>query len=117
MRIFWIISGLVSLACGIIGIPLPLLPTVPFLLLAAFCFSKSSDQLHDWLLAHPTLGPPILNWRETRAVSRSAKVASTLMISASLGVSLYWQMPLPVILLQITVLVGVSLFIWSRPEA
>ncbi|WP_081946110.1 MULTISPECIES: YbaN family protein [Thalassobacter] len=117
MRIIWIIGGLVSLGLGILGIPLPLLPTVPFLLLAAFCFSRSSDQLHGWLLAHPTLGPPIHNWRQSGSISRSAKITSTAMIAASLGVALYWQISLIIVLVQMTVLVGVSYFIWSRPEA
>jgi len=111
MRIIWIIGGLASLGLGILGIPLPLLPTVPFLLLAAFCFSRSSDQLHGWLLAHPTLGPPIHNWRQSGSISRSA------MIAASLTVALYWQISLIIVLLQMTVLVGISYFIWSRPEA
>ena len=117
MRIVWIIGGLVSLGLCILGIPLPLLPTVPFLLLTAFCFSRSSDQLHGWLLAHPTLGPPIHNWRQSGAISRSAKITSTAMITASLGVALYWQISLVVIFFQVTVLGGVSYFIWSRPEA
>ena len=117
MRIVWIIGGLVSLGLGILGIPLPLLPTVQFLLLTAFCFSRSSDQLHGWLLAHPTLGPPIHNWRQSGAISRSAKITSTAMITASLGVALYWQISLVVIFFQVTVLGGVSYFIWSRPEA
>jgi len=117
MRIFWIIGGLMSLGLGIVGIPLPLLPTVPFLLLAAFCFSRSSEQLHGWLLGHPTLGPPIHNWRQSGAISRPAKITSAAMIAGSLGVALYWQISPIVILLQITTLVGISLFIWSRPEA
>ena len=117
MRIIWIIGGLASLGLGILGIPLPLLPTVPFLLLAAFCFSRSSDQLHGWLLAHPTLGPPIHNWRQSGSISRSAKITSTAMIAASLGVALYWQISLIIVLVQMTTLVGVSYFIWSRPEA
>ncbi len=66
MRVFWAVFGLMSLGLGMIGVFLPLLPTVPFILLAAFCFSKSSDRLHGWLTNHSKFGPIIEVWRRMR---------------------------------------------------
>ena len=59
MRVIWLIAGSISLGLGLLGVFLPLLPTVPFVLLAAFCFARSSERLHDWMLEHPKFGPAI----------------------------------------------------------
>lgn len=66
-------AGLVCVALGVAGIPLPLLPTTPFLLLAAFCFARGSERWHRWLLTHPTLSPYILAFRDKRGLTRAQK--------------------------------------------
>lgn len=115
MRPVWFIGGLAALALGAAGTVLPLLPTVPFLLLAAFCFARSSQRFHDWLLAHPVLGPPIADWRERGAISRKAKGLATLSIALTFAISLALALPAHVLGIQAVVLAGVLVFIWSRP--
>jgi len=66
--------GFVALALGIIGIPMPVLPTTPFLLLSAWCFARSSERWHQWLLANDTLGPVIASWEQSRCISIRTKV-------------------------------------------
>jgi uncharacterized membrane protein YbaN (DUF454 family) len=73
MRIVWLTLGLASLALGGLGVALPLLPTTPFVLLAAYCFARSSRKLHDWLLDNRTFGKAIRDWRAHRAISRRSK--------------------------------------------
>ena len=116
MRIFWLFLGLASLSLGFVGIVLPLLPTTPFLLLAAFCFVRSSDRLHSWLLAHPFFGPMIENWRRYRAIARSAKIAATVSCAAVFAISLVLKMPTMGLLVQALVLLSVLAFIWTRLE-
>ncbi len=65
--------GLVCLVLGLIGVVLPLLPTTPFVLLASACFMRSSPRLNQKLLSHPTFGPIIEDWQETRGIKRSVK--------------------------------------------
>ena len=65
MRFVWILFGFIALGIGVLGIFLPLVPTVPLVLLAAFCFAKSSERLHKWLTGHKTFGPMISDWNET----------------------------------------------------
>lgn len=115
MRLLWLLAGGIALGLGLIGIFLPLVPTVPFLLLAAFCFARSSERLHDWLLAHPTFGPPIEDWRRSGAISRKGKIAATVSIAAAFGLSLAMGVPGRVLLIQAVVLSAVLLFIWTRP--
>jgi len=117
MRGLWLVCGLAAMALGAIGAVLPLLPTVPFLLLAAFCFARSSERLHAWLLNHPRFGPPILDWAERGAIARTAKWAASGSILAALGLSVVLGVGLPVLALQAAVLAAVALFIWTRPEA
>lgn len=116
MRVVWAFCGILSLCFGALGVLLPLLPTVPFMLLAAFCFARSSPQLHSWLLSHPTFGPPIVNWQERGAISRRAKIAATVSIAAVFAISLVLQVGWTVLLIQATVLAAVLTFIWTRPE-
>lgn len=116
MRIFWLILGLASLSLGIVGIVLPLLPTTPFLLLSAFCFARSSDRLHDWLLAHRIFGPLLENWRRHRAIARSAKLAATAACTAVFAMSLMLKVPLIGLLAQGVVLLCILTFIWTRAE-
>ena len=112
----WKAGGAVALALGIIGIPLPLLPTTPFLLLAAFCFARGSPRLHDWLLAHRHFGPPIRRWRERGAISRKSKRLAALAMAAALGASIALGAPRYAIVMQCFVLVAVAIFIFTRPD-
>lgn len=99
-----------------IGVVVPLLPTTPFMLLAAYGFARSSPRLHDWLLNHRQFGPLIHNWREHRAIRRSAKVVSTISIVAIVGLSALFGVKTWVLVTQIVVLTGVLIIIWTRPE-
>ncbi|MFM2056591.1 MAG: hypothetical protein RLY71_976 [Pseudomonadota bacterium] len=77
----WLLAGWISLALGVIGIFLPLLPTTPFVLLAAACFSRGSERCERWLLDHPRFGPLVRDWRTNRAVPLRAKQLAVLMMS------------------------------------
>lgn len=84
MKIFLASLGTLSLALGIVGIFVPLLPTTPFLLLAAALWVRSSPRLYEWLLAHPYLGGYIRNYRENRAIPLRAKVVSLTLMWATM---------------------------------
>jgi uncharacterized membrane protein YbaN (DUF454 family) len=88
MRVFYLTLGCISLALGIVGIFLPLLPTTPFVLLSAYCFAKSSPRLHQWLLNNKTFGPMILQWQQDRTVSPTVKKRAILMVAATFSISI-----------------------------
>ncbi|MCY1126437.1 YbaN family protein [Frigidibacter sp. RF13] len=116
MRAVWVTIGFLALALGVIGVFLPLLPTVPFLLLACVAFGKSSARLHRWLLAHPRLGPPIHDWNERGAISQKAKLLASLSIIAAFSISWLMGFGARVLIIQAITLACVSLFIWTRPD-
>lgn len=89
MRIFLIIVGGVSLALGVTGIFLPLLPTTPFLLLSAAVWVKASPSLYNWLLNHKVLGEYIRNFREHRAIPLRVKVISVSLVWITIGYCIY----------------------------
>jgi len=80
VKTVYIILGSISLALGIIGIFLPLLPTTPFLLLTAALYFRGSPRLYDWLLNHKQLGPYIRNFRDHKAIPLRAKVISVSLV-------------------------------------
>jgi len=87
----WLLAsiGVLSVGLGILGILLPLLPTTPFLLLAAACFVRSSDGLYRWLITQRILGPYIRNYREHRAISWQAKAVTLVLLWAVIGYSAF----------------------------
>ena len=108
--------GWFFLLLGIIGIPLPLLPTTPFLLLSAFFFSRSSPRLHRWLRSHRVFGPIIRDWEEHQSISRPAKISATLAIVLLFGLSLlFGKLHLALNIMLILIACGVLIFIWTRP--
>ncbi len=116
MRTLWLIGGCTSFALGAVGAVLPLLPTVPFMLLAAFCFARSSDRFHDWLMEHPRFGQPIADWREHGAITRRAKAWAMAALAASFGISLAVGVAAWALALQAAALSLVALFILTRPD-
>ncbi|WP_375322810.1 YbaN family protein [Aliivibrio logei] len=84
----WFVLGAVALILGFVGIFLPLLPTTPFLLLASVCFMRVSPRIHAWLISHPKLGPPIVEWQKHKTIKASIKKKATVMIVLSFILSI-----------------------------
>jgi uncharacterized membrane protein YbaN (DUF454 family) len=92
-RALWLLAGGLSLALGIVGIVLPLLPTTPFVLLAAACFSRGSRRWENWLLEHARFGPLLRDWRTHRAIPRRAlRLAFAMMAVGSAWAA--WRLPM-----------------------
>ncbi len=110
-----IAGGFLSLAVGAVGIFLPLLPTVPFVLLAAFCFARSSDRLHERLLRNRIFGPMIHSWETSRSIPRRAKYVALASIVVSGVVSVYL---ISILVVQIAVVLVLCLpmaIVWRLP--
>ncbi len=115
-RMLWNIAGLIFFATGVVGAFLPLLPTVVFMLLAAFCFARGSQRLHDWLMNHRQFGPAIHGWQRHGAIRRPAKRVAMVAIAFSFALSVGIGVADWVLAVQAMVLGGVSVFILTRPE-
>lgn len=116
VRSLWTAAGLLSVAVGAVGAVVPLLPTAPLMLLAAFCFARGSDRFHSWLIEHPRFGPPIRDWRAHGAISRAGKRAAVVAIALAFGASLLLGAPGYALAVQAAVLACVLVFILTRPD-
>ena len=114
-RTLFLAAGIVSTALGAVGAILPVLPTVPFLILGAFCFARSNPAWERRLLEHPRWGPAIRDWRGRGAIARRAKWGATiaLVASAALALATVASPWILAALLPMTVAAG---WIWTRPE-
>jgi uncharacterized protein len=114
-RPFYLAGGLLAVGLGVIGAFLPIVPTVPFLLLAAFCFARSNPVWEQRLLNHPQYGAQLRDWRERRAISRPAKLAAV--GAMSVGVLFTWlTIGWPWVLISLAVLGIAGTWIWTRNE-
>lgn len=108
--------AVISLALGVVGIFLPVMPTVPFLLVAAWAAARSSPRLLAWLENHPHFGQSLRDWRRGGVVRRRAKWTATVVMSAS-AVSLLWFVKIRwAALLAIACMAAVLVWLWMRPE-
>jgi uncharacterized protein len=115
IRSLYLTAGFIALILGVVGIVLPVLPTTPFVLLAAACFARSSKNFHDKLLTNRVTGPIIREWMEHRSIPRKVKRWVYLLLMLSLGSSVLmmssvWHQGM-------LVLLGVILiaFVWRIP--
>jgi hypothetical protein len=104
-----IAGGTLSLAVGVIGIFLPLLPTTPLLLLAAYCYIRSSRKLYEWLINHPVCGSYIYNYMTYRAVTRRAKICALVFLWSALFVSMFMVSNLYITILLTVIGLGVTI--------
>jgi uncharacterized membrane protein YbaN (DUF454 family) len=114
-RQLWTGAGLLFVGIGAVGAVLPLLPTVPFLLLALFCFARGNPVWEQRLLDHPRYGPLLLDWRTRRAIPRRAKWAALIAMAISVVVTALaagW----PWILIPLGVMAISGTWIWTRNE-
>jgi uncharacterized protein len=116
----WLLLSLAGLCLllGVVGIFVPVVPTVPFLIVAAWCASRSSPRLHNWLVSHPHFGGPLRDWNEHGVVPRRAKWFATVMMALSGGSMLFiapaaW---LPAVGVLLAVMAAVLWWLWRRPE-
>lgn len=133
VRLAFLLAGWLALGIGVLGLVLPLLPGVPFFIVAAWCFSRGSERVHGWLMSHRIIGPLIRNWHEHQVIPLPAKIGATiglvtsvmfLVIFAPQNVALaneVWLMPvveagwpIPTIAGMINAAIGA--FILSRPS-
>lgn len=112
----WLLLGWTSVALGFAGIVLPILPTTPFLILAAFAFSRSSPRLRQWLVEHDIFGGPIRDWEDKGAIRPRYKIMACTAMILVLGISLLSGFGGMVIVIQLIALGGAAAFILSRPN-
>lgn len=112
------VAGLVFLGLGALGVFLPLLPTTPFVLLAAACFSRSSRRLHGWLLDHRLFGPVLRDWDRYGAIALRVKVVATVMMVGLVSYPvLFLDLRPGIRTAAVLSVLGVLAFVWTRPSA
>lgn len=116
MRALWAGLGGLFVALGLVGVVLPLLPTTPFMILAAACFARSSPRLHGWLLGHRLFGPAIISWRDHRAIPRRGKQAAIIAMAAAFALSVALGVAPWALALQAVVLGVMGTWIVTRPS-
>ncbi len=114
-RLLWQGAGLACVGLGAVGAALPILPTVPFLLLAAFCFARGRPEWAERLYAHPHWGPGMREWRDRRAIPRKAKVSAIAAMGAGV-VFTHFTLGWPWVLVSLAVLAICGGWIWTRAE-
>jgi uncharacterized protein len=112
----WMILGWICVALGFIGVVLPVLPTTPFLILAAFAFGKSSPRLKQWLLDHPIFGDPIRDWETNGAIRPRYKILACTAMALIFLVSLLSGLGSVILLVQALAMGGAATFILTRPN-
>ena len=116
IKTIYLLAGIISLLLGLIGAFLPILPTVPFILLAAFCFARAYPPLYHWLRDRSIFAESLQDWERERAISRSSKRKALTMIVLSFALALYFASSMWLKLLLMMIGISVATFIATRPE-
>ncbi|WP_395344480.1 YbaN family protein [Ningiella sp. W23] len=117
-RIILFVCGWLFVILGIVGVLLPLVPTTPFLLLAAFCFSRSSERFHNMLLNHRIFGPSIRDWNDHGVIKLHIKWLSSVLMITMVTYPLLFMIKNNWVRASVALaIICVLIFIWTRPSA
>lgn len=110
-------GGCLAVALAVLGVFLPLLPTVPLLLLAAACFARSSPRFHQWLLAHPHLGPMVQQYQNGQGIPKNVKIRAIAILWISMSLSILLVGKIWALLLLASIGSAVTLYLLKLPTA
>ncbi len=118
MRVFMVLLSGLLLLVGVIGIFLPLLPTTPFVLLAAALYARSSIRFYNWIMNHPYMGPPLRNWKERGSIDKKNKIIAIITILLTFPPSVVFFIPLMAVKIVVGIIgLIVIAYIASRPSS
>ncbi|MEM6323557.1 MAG: YbaN family protein [Pseudomonadota bacterium] len=117
IRNFYALLGWLCVGLGLLGVPLPGLPTVPFMILAAAFFAKGSPRARAWLMGHETFGPHIAQWEQHGAISRRAKGFAVGTMTLVFTLSAVFQAPWYLLVFQAACMVPAAAFVLTRPDS
>ncbi len=113
-RFLFTLAGLASFGLGFLGVFVPLLPTVPFILLSAYCFAKSSERYYNWLITHRYFGEHILNYRDHHSVTAAVKRGTIALLWLSIGITAIFAVSqLWIRLMLLAIAIGVTIHVAS----
>lgn len=123
VRAVLVVAGTGCVGLGVLGLFLPVLPTTPFLLVAAACYARASERFYSWLLNNRMFGPTIREWRRYRSIPYRTKLTAIVMMSLTLSSSIVFFVRNPYLQVALAML-GVTLAVWlyrvpsrDRPRA
>ncbi|EJF91187.1 YbaN family protein [Bartonella tamiae] len=117
LRIIYYIIGCITVVLAAIGVIMPIMPTVPFLLVASWCFARSSPRFHNWLHNHKAFGPPITQWEEYGVIAPYVKCLAIGGMLIGFCSFLFFAKPALWLALGVfIILIGISLYILTRPS-
>lgn len=111
VRWLLLVAGTACVALGLIGLFLPVLPTTPFMLLAAACYARASRRFYDWLLSNRTFGPMIHEWRKHRSIPYRTKIGAIVLMGVTLALSIVLFVE-PQWLRVVLAILGIALAVW-----
>lgn len=114
--VLWTVGSL-ALLLGIIGVFLPGLPTTPFVLVAAACYARASEPFYRWLIANPTFGPLIIEWRQHHSIPYRIKVIAIVLMSLTICASIWTLSAIPWLQVLLAVIgLSTSIWLWRIPS-
>ena len=117
VRLACVVLGTGFVLVALVGVLMPVLPTTPFLLLAAACYARASTRFYNWLLNNQTFGPTILEWRRHRSIPYRTKLWAIFLMALTFGISiLFFVRPLPLQLSLAVFGVGLGVLLYRIPS-
>ncbi|EKE68756.1 YbaN family protein [Gallaecimonas xiamenensis] len=115
LRYLFLLVGWLAIALGILGIALPVLPTTPFILLAAWCFAKGSPRCHQWLRSNRYFGQMVRDWEAQRGLRRRYRRRAVAMMLVTFSISLLLVPKIWLKIMLVTILVSVLIYLYRLP--